>query len=125
MSLFGSCPVALTSAALAQTPPGPRFVPVPDNAILSSSVKGLVVYDGGNDKVGTIEDEVVASGRLAGYVVSIGGFLGIGDRYVVVSPAGLVVSYSDKDKAWHAKMDTTKTQLKAAPAFKYEGRWAK
>lgn len=98
---------------------------MPDNAILSSSVKGLAVYNGGNEKVGTIDDEVIASGRLAGYVLSIGGFLGIGDRYVVVSPAGLIVSYSERDKAWHAKIDATKDQLKAAPAFTYEGRWRK
>lgn len=116
---------AASCAAFAQTPPAPRFVPVPDNALLSSNVKGLAVYDGANAKVGTIEDEVVASGRLTGYILSIGGFLGLGDRYVVVDPAGLIVSYDGTNKTWHARIDATKAQLKAAPEFKYEGRWGK
>lgn len=115
----------LTGAALAQTPPVPRFVPVPDNAILSTSLKGLAVYNTGNEKVGTIRDMVVASGRLSGYVLSVGGFLGLGDRDVVVDPAGLAVSYDSNGKVWHAKIDATKDQLKAAPAFVYEGRWSR
>lgn len=113
------------SAASAQTPPAPRFVPVPDNAILSTNLNGLAVYNGGNEKVGTIADEVIESGRLGGYVLSIGGFLGMGERYIVVAPAGLAVSYDSAKKAWRAKIDATKDQLKAAPAFQYEGRWGK
>lgn len=115
----------LTGAALAQTPPAPRFVPVPDNAILSTNLEGLAVYNTGNEKVGTIRDMVVASGRLSGYVLSVGGFLGLGDRDVVVDPAGLAVSYNSSGKAWHARIDATKDQLKAAPAFVYDGRWSK
>lgn len=114
---------ALGCAAAAQTPPAPSFVPVPDNALLSYNLNGLAVYNGGNEKVGTIRDEVITSGRLAGYILSVGGFLGIGDRFVVVAPAGLAVSYDAQAKAWHATIDATKDQLKMAPEFKYEGRW--
>ena len=117
--------VVAATAASAQTPQAPRFVPVPDNAVLGTNLNGLAVYDGANDKVGTIADEVIASGRLGGYVLSIGGFLGMGERYVVVAPAGLVVSYDAAKKAWSAKIDATKDQLKAAPEFKYEGRWGR
>ena len=75
--------------------------------------------------MGTISDLVVESGRLAGYVLSVGGFLGIGTHHVVVHPDGLVISYDAKGKAWHARIDASKDQLKAAPAFMYEDRWAK
>ena len=53
----------------------------------------------------------------------MGGFLGIGERYVVVAPSAVKVVYSENDKKWSATMDTTKDALKAAPEFKYEGRW--
>ena len=115
----------VASVALAQTPPAPSFVPVPDNAILSSDVTSLPVMNGKGEKVGTIADVVIESGRLAGYVLSVGGFLGIGTHHVVVHPDGLVISYDPKGKAWHARIDASKDQLKAAPAFEYEGRWAK
>jgi hypothetical protein len=68
---------------------------------------------------------VIESGRLAGYVLSVGGFLGIGTHHVVISPGGLVISYDAQGKAWHARIDATKAQLKAAPQFIYEGRWGK
>src|ERR1700712_4076299 len=116
---------ACGSVAFAQVPPPPSFLPVPDNAILSYNLNGLDVYNGANEKVGKIQDEVIASGRLGGYIVSVGGVLGIGDRYVVIAPSGLIVSYDANAKAWHARIDATKDQLKAAPAFKYEDRWSK
>ena len=122
---FVAAALVAASTALAQGPPAPSFVPVPDNAILSSNVTNLAVLNGKGDKVGTIADVVIESGRLAGYVLSVGGFLGLGTHHVVVNPAGLVISYDAKAKAWHARIDATKDQLKAAPAFTYEDRWAK
>lgn len=118
LSVFGA-------AVMAQTPATPSFVPVPDNALLSYNLNGLDVYNGGNEKVGVIQDEVIASGRLSGYILSVGGFLGLGERYIVIAPAGLIISFSAGDEKWHAKIDATKEQLKAAPEFKYEGRWRK
>jgi hypothetical protein len=35
------------------------------------------------------------------------------------------INYSESDKKWSATMAATKDELKAAPEFKYEGRWAK
>ena len=50
-------------------------------------------------------------------------FLGIGDHYVAVNPSEVKVSYNDSDKKWHATMNATADQLKAAPEFKYNGHW--
>ena len=68
---------------------------------------------------------MIASGRLGGYILSVGGVLGLGSHYVVVSPAGLIVSYDAAKKTWRARIDATKDELKAAPAFAYDGRWAR
>jgi hypothetical protein len=54
-----------------------------------------------------------------GYVIGVGGFLGIGDHYVAVRPSAVKLSYDAKDKKWHASMDANADQLKAAPEFKY------
>jgi sporulation protein YlmC with PRC-barrel domain len=100
------------------------FVKVPGDDDLSSKVVGLDIYNSDNKDIGTIKDIALnPSGRAAAYIVSVGGFLGIGDHYVAVSPAAVKVSYNDSDKKWHATMNATAEQLKAAPEFKYTGRW--
>jgi hypothetical protein len=91
--------------------------------VLSSNLIGLNVQNNAKDNVGEIKDLVVSNGSLSGLILSVGGFLGIGERYVIVAPSAVKVVYSENDKKWSATMDTTKDALKAAPEFKYEGRW--
>jgi hypothetical protein len=93
--------------------------------VLSSNLIGLNVHNNAKETVGEIKDLVVSGGNLSGLILSVGGFLGIGERYVVVTPSAVNVVYSENDKKWTATMDTTKDALKAAPEFKYEGRWSK
>lgn len=93
--------------------------------VLSSNLIGLNVQNNAKETVGEIKDLVVSGGNLSGLILSVGGFLGIGERYVVVTPSAVTVVYSENDKKWTATMDTTKDALKAAPEFKYEGRWSK
>ncbi|MFC2254422.1 PRC-barrel domain-containing protein [Labrys portucalensis] len=101
------------------------FITAKPTDVLSSNVIGLNIYNAAEENIGEIKDLVISDGQLTGYVVSVGGFLGIGEHYVVVSPASVKVNYSDSDKKWSAKMEASKDQLKAAPPFKYEGRWKK
>ncbi len=63
-------------------------------------------------------------GRAAAYIVSVGGFLGVGEHYVAVNPSAVKIGYNDLDKKWHATMNATTQQVLAAPEFKYSGRWA-
>ena len=100
------------------------FVKVPGQDDLSSKVVGLDVYNKDNKDIGTIKDIALnPDGRTTAYIVSVGGFLGIGDHYVAISPSAVKVSYNDNDKKWHATMDASADQLKSAPEFKYTGRW--
>jgi sporulation protein YlmC with PRC-barrel domain len=100
------------------------FVAVPNGDDLSSKVVGLDIYNNDHKDVGTIRDIALKpNGGAAAYIVSVGGFLGIGDHYVAVSPSAVKVSYNDNDKKWRASMNATADQLKAAPEFKYTGRW--
>lgn len=100
------------------------FVAVSNSDDLSSRVVGLDIYNNSNQDIGQIKDIALnQSGRAQAYVVSVGGFLGVGEHYVAVSPSALKISYNDSDKKWHAAMNASADQLKAAPEFKYTGRW--
>jgi sporulation protein YlmC with PRC-barrel domain len=100
------------------------FVTVPERDDLSSKVVGLDIYNSDNKDIGTIKDIALnPNGRASAYIVSVGGFLGVGDRYVAIKPSAVNVTYNDGDKKWHATMNTTADQLKSAPEFKYTGKW--
>jgi sporulation protein YlmC with PRC-barrel domain len=104
---------------------GSNYVSVPGQDDLSSKVVGLDVTNNDNKDIGTIKDIALnPNGRAAAYIVSVGGFLGIGDHYVAVNPSAVKVSYNDNTKKWAASMNATADQLKSAPEFKYTGKWS-
>lgn len=60
---------------------------------MSSKLNDLNVYNNQNQTIGEIEDLVIKDGKtLTGIDVSVGGFLGIGDRYVLLDPSSIVLS---------------------------------
>ena len=99
------------------------FVSAKPTDVLSYNLVGLNITSNTNETIGEIKDLILSQGELSGYIVSVGGFLGMGERYVIVRPSAVKVTYDDNDKKWHAVMNATKDQLKTAPEFKYEGRW--
>ncbi|GJD81787.1 PRC-barrel domain-containing protein [Methylobacterium gregans] len=121
--------IALSGSALAvdsdqKTPTrAPEFTSVPQDAVLSYNLIGLNVVDGQQNSVGEIKDIVIANGQLAGYILSVGGFLGLGERYVAVKPDSVALGYDADGKKWKAIIGASKDQLKAAPEFKYEGKF--
>ena len=104
---------------------GGTYVNVPETDELSSKVVGLDIYNGDNKDIGTIKDIAMdPNGRATAYILSVGGFLGVGEHYVAVNPSDVKVTYNETDKKWHASMNANADQLKAAPEFKYSGRWS-
>ncbi|MBB5055115.1 sporulation protein YlmC with PRC-barrel domain [Afipia massiliensis] len=99
----------------------------------ASKVIGVNVYNQANEKVGDISELIIdSSGRVEGAVVSVGGFLGMGEHLVAVPMNQLKFSNeagktttgttSSNTKEWYpdrAVLNTTKDQLKAMPQFKY------
>jgi sporulation protein YlmC with PRC-barrel domain len=119
-------PAASTNATAAQPVPkeGPKFAQIQNTDILSSNVVGLDIYNGQNNKIGKIQDIAFDSSKqLTGYILSVGGFLGMGTHYVAVNPDSLKIAYDAQNRVWRASMNATKDQLKAAPEFKYGGQW--
>jgi len=101
------------------------YVEAKPTDVLAKSLIGLDIENAKEENIGEIQDVLLSRGNVAGYVVSVGGFVGIGEHYVVVSPNALRINYSENDKKWTVRMDATKDDVKAAPPFKYEGRWKK
>jgi sporulation protein YlmC with PRC-barrel domain len=103
---------------------GPNFIQVQTTDMLSSNVVGLDIYNSQNNDIGKVQDIAFdASKKVTGYILSVGGFLGMGTHYVAVNPDALMVSYDAQNKTWKATMNATKDQLKSAPEFKYGGQW--
>lgn len=106
------------------TPATPlEFLTVKPSDVLSSNIVGTDVYSKSNEEIGKVADIVLDSGSIAGYILSVGGFLGVGERYVAVQPTSITIGYDASAKKWKASANATKEQLKTAPEFKYEGKW--
>jgi len=96
------------------------FVNVPARDDFSSKLVGLGIYNNNDKDVGTIKDIALSpNGGAAAYIVSVGGFLGMGGHDVAVDPSAVKVSYNSNDKSWHASMNASAAELKKAPAFRY------
>ncbi len=107
------------SANDANTRPGGAFTAVPAKDGLSTKVVGLEVHNNANQSIGTIKDIAFNDNGIDGYILSVGGFLGIGDHYVAVRPSSIDLTYDRTNNRWRATMDANAQQLKAAPEFKY------
>jgi len=113
-------------AAFAQSPPISVTASTPTGTTdaMVSNLVGLDVYNGANEEVGEIKDLVLDSSmKVGGVVLSVGGFLGVGTKYIVVTPNLLTIAYDSTASKWKATTAATKEQMTAAPEFKYEGKF--
>ncbi|WP_019997313.1 PRC-barrel domain-containing protein [Aureimonas ureilytica] len=98
-----------------------KYVTLSEADIMASRLEDLDVYNNQNEDIGEIEDLVIKDGKtISGVVVSVGGFLGIGDRYVLLDPSSIVLA--DQNGELRAMVNTSKEELTNAPAFTYENR---
>jgi sporulation protein YlmC with PRC-barrel domain len=81
----------------------------------TSKVVGSTVVNEANETVGTIDDLIVTPTEKVPFaVLSVGGFLGMGTKYVVVPFSSIQVK--DKQMVFPG---ATKDSLKALPEYKY------
>ena len=95
-----------------------KFVTVKPADVMSSKLVGVDIYNNQNEKLGEVDDLVIENGKtLTGLVVGVGGFLGMGESYVVLDPSTVVIN--QQNGSWRAFVDTNKDTLKNAPKFQY------
>ena len=122
-SMLGTC--VLAGGAFAQGAPqqvAKVDVKSLDTAYRGSKIIGSTVYNDQNQSVGKIDDLLISNdGKAPFAVLSVGGFLGMGDHMIVVPTSNLRVAF-DKDKSDNNKIvlpGATKDQLKGLPEFTY------
>jgi sporulation protein YlmC with PRC-barrel domain len=116
---FGLLAVPAYAAQDATLPPAKVETAVPANAVTVTDWYKQDVYDPSDNHIGQVKDVLVdKSGKIHSLVIGVGGFLGAGEKDVLV--AFDAVQPTTKDKKVYLVMNATKDSLKAAPGFKYD-----
>jgi sporulation protein YlmC with PRC-barrel domain len=91
---------------------------VPDGATITNYYKQNV-YDPSDNKIGEIADVLVTKeGRVTAVIISVGGFLGMGEKHVAAPFEA--IRATEKGNKMYLVMNTTKEALKNAPGYKYD-----
>jgi len=86
--------------------------------LLASKVKGADVIGSDDKKIGDISDLLFSKdGKLEAYILSVGGFLGVGAKEVALAPSN--VQIVQDNNSWKLKVSMTKDQLAQAPNFEH------
>jgi hypothetical protein len=110
---------ALISTTVAAQQPVRPFSAVPNDSVTATDYYKQTVHDPADNKIGTVEDVLVAKdGTIPAVIVGVGGFLGAGEKDVAVPFSALRAA--KKDTATRLVLDTTKDALKSAPGYKYD-----
>ena len=118
-------PPALSQNAAPGNPTITGFMAQQPGDRMASRLVGLNIQNAADEDIGEIYDIILTdAGAVKAYIVSVGGFLGMGTKYVAIDPKAVTLTRQD-EKTWKATMNANKDQLKAAPEYKYESEWRK
>jgi sporulation protein YlmC with PRC-barrel domain len=111
------------SPEAAQPAPPPKgtetMAAMPGEAVSVTEYYKRNVYDASDNTIGEVSDVLLdKDGRVTAAIVSVGGFLGLGTKYVSVPFNALRVT--EKDSKRYLVMDTTKDALTSAPGYQYD-----
>lgn len=125
-------------AAVAQTSPQPTTPTAPQrteapkvpvtgqilmqdaNTILAKDLIGLTVHAPDKAKIGSVSDLILSKdGRTVdGFVVGVGGFLGIGEKSIALKMDRLQIAHDAQAGGVQLMMDAKKEEIANAPSFK-------
>jgi sporulation protein YlmC with PRC-barrel domain len=101
-----------------------KFSTVSKDEMFSSKLKGLNVYNQKDESVGEITDLAIKNHQIDALILSVGGFLGMGEHYVAVSPSSVNVRYDSKNNKWLASMKRSALAVRCrAGAVTNAGVW--
>ena len=86
---------------------------------LASKFRGTDVVGADNQKIGDVTDVLFdKNGKIEAYIVSVGGFLGIGAKDVALAPSQFQVMPAEGNTSYERlKLSMTKDQLQQAASF--------
>jgi sporulation protein YlmC with PRC-barrel domain len=125
LALMASVAAASSVAYGQETPAGrspthtEALTAIPTSTTTVTNYYKQNVYDPSDSKIGEIRDVLVGrDGKVAAFIVSVGGFLGAGEKDVAV-PFN-AVNATDKNGKWYLTMNTTKDAMKQARGYTYD-----
>jgi sporulation protein YlmC with PRC-barrel domain len=115
-----TCGVTAVHAQTQQaTSPPPASTSAPDAMMAPADARKLIgrsVKNADNETIGEIKSIYIGKdGKVDSVMVSVGGFLGVGDREVRIAWSDLKIS----DNGEKVMVNMTKDQLKAKPEYRY------
>lgn len=120
----GAAMRAPSTAATSATMSAPQFITSqgPDQ-MLASKFKGTDVVGADDAKIGDVSDLLFdKDGKVEAFVVSVGGFLGVGAKDVAIAPQAFQIIKGTNTAPDKLKLSATKDQLKQAQNFQpYQG----
>jgi hypothetical protein len=101
-----------------------KTLPLPDSGTTSdwraSKLIGATMTNVLDESVGTIEDIVIdADGKVVAVMVSVGGFLGLGETSVAIGLRHLVITHADVDQL-AVKTSLSRKAIEQAAALELE-----
>jgi hypothetical protein len=85
---------------------------------LASKFNGTDVMGPDDQKIGDVTDILFdKTGKIEAYVVSVGGFLGLGSKNVALAPSSFQVMAADNTSSERLKLSMTKEQLQQTASF--------
>ena len=114
----------MISGAMAQTSPAsggsaPAVTQQKPDQYLASKFRGTDVISTDNTKIGDVTDILFdKNGKIEAYIVSVGGFLGIGAKDVALEPSKFQVVAAEGNTSYERlKLSMTKEQLQQMASF--------
>ena len=114
---------APTAPSRSEAPKAPvtgQIVMQDANTILAKDLIGQTIYTPDKDKIGSISDLILSKDAktVDGFVVGVGGFLGIGEKSVALKLDRLQIAHDAQSGGLQLTMNAKKEELANAPSFK-------
>ncbi|OQW52200.1 PRC-barrel domain-containing protein [Candidatus Raskinella chloraquaticus] len=92
---------------------------IPTDSVTVTMYYKQTVYDQADKKLGDVDDVLInRSGQITGFIVGVGGFVGVGEKDVAVPFSA--ISVTTKDGKHYLSMTESKESLTSAVGYKYD-----
>jgi sporulation protein YlmC with PRC-barrel domain/uncharacterized protein (DUF305 family) len=102
-----------------------KMAAVPGDSVSVTDYYKQNVYDASDNTIGEVSDVLLdKDGRVTAVILSVGGFLGLGTKYVNIPFNALHMT--EKNGQRYLVMETTKETLTSAPGYQFDkttGKW--
>jgi sporulation protein YlmC with PRC-barrel domain len=113
-------PTAPSTSDVPKAPVAGQIIVQDANTVLAKELIGQTVYGLDKTKIGNISDLILSKDAktVDGFVIGVGGFLGIGEKSVAMKLDRLQITQDTQGGGLLLLMDAKKDELASTPSFK-------